>query len=467
MDIILISDLHLASGYDRRTGTYHRNEDFFYDGALGRFIDWLLARAVSEQRRWRLVLLGDFLDFLQVHAGGGDEAALTSSSSAKAKLDVVAAGHVEAFAALGRFVAAGHTLDVVIGNHDIELIWPDVQARFRELVEQHAGGAGRAAIMFHPWILYIPGLLYAEHGQQYDSLNAFATLMRPLLPSDPGRIELPLGSFIVLYLFNHIERIDPFADNVRPMTRYLLWALRVHPVVALSTLGYHVRFFLRVLGKTSSLSVDEQKARREAYWRELMAPAAAQIGLPEDTLIQIDKLAAIPALSNRRRELQELLLRPLLPALPFVATGVAIWQAAKRLPGELRMLLTLAAGVGGLAWRERRLLRPATEPGNFLLHAARAIDKLLRRQGLGVPVYVFGHTHTAERWPLGRDDEAPAYLNAGTWTPVVPQAFDILGARERFSFVQITRNADGTPRVELMLWNDSAGRAEPMPLLMM
>jgi len=467
MDIILISDLHLSGGYDRRTGTYNRNEDFFYDAALGRFIDWLLARAVSEGRRWRLVLLGDFLDFLQVHAGDGHDAGLTSSSTTLAKLEAIAAGHAEAFAALGRFVAAGHALDVVIGNHDIELLWPEVQARFRELVERNAGGAPAIALTFHPWILYLPGLLYAEHGQQYDSLNSFATLMRPLLPSDPQRIELPLGSFFVLYLFNYIERIDPFADNVRPMTRYLLWALRTHPVVTISTLGYHVRFFLRVLGKTSVLSVEQQKARREAYWRELMGPAAEQIGLPEDVLTAIDKLAAIPALSNRRRELQELLLRPLVPAFPFVAGGVAIWQAAKRLPGELRMLLALTAGVSGLAWRERRLLRPATEPGNFLLRAARSIDELLRKSGRGVPVYVFGHTHTAERWPLGADAEAPAYLNAGTWTPVVPQAFDLLGARERFSFVQITGELDGTPRAELMLWNDAASRAEPMPLLMM
>ncbi len=467
MDIILISDLHLSTGYDRRTGTYNRNEDFFYDAALGRFVDWLLARAVSEGRRWRLVLLGDFLDFLQVQAGDGDDAGLTSSSNTRVKLDVIASGHPEAFAALGRFVAAGHALDVVAGNHDIELLWPDVQDHFRELVERNAGGASGTAIAFHPWILYLPGVLYAEHGQQYDSLNSFATLMRPLLPSDPRRIELPLGSFFVLYLFNYIERIDPFADNVRPMTRYLLWALRTHPVVAISTLGYHVRFFLRVLRKTSVLTIDEQKARREVYWREMLEPAAEQIGLPAELLTEIDKLAAIPALANRRRELQELLLRPLVPALPFVAAGVAIWQAAKRLPGELRTLLALAAGVGGLAWRERRLLRPATEPGNFLLRAARSIDELLRKQGRGVPVYVFGHTHSAERWPLGGDANAPAYLNAGTWTPVLPQAFDILGARERFSFVQITRDVDGTPRAELMLWNDAAGRAEPMALLTM
>lgn len=466
MDVILISDLHMSSGYDRRTGTYNRNEDFFYDAALGRFVDWLLARAVGEGRRWRLVLLGDFLDFLQVRAGEDDDG-LTSVADSLAKLDVIAAGHAEAFAALGRLVAAGHALDVVVGNHDIELLWPEVQQRFRELVERNAGGATGPSITFHPWILYLPGMLYAEHGQQYDSVNSFATLMRPLLPADPQRFELPLGSFFVLYLFNYIERIDPFADNVRPMTRYLLWALRTHPVVAISTLGYHVRFFLRVLGKTSVLTVEQQKARREVYWREMMEAAAEDIGLPAELLVEIDKLAAIPALSNRRREVQELLLRPLVPALPFVAAGIAIWQAAKRLPGELRALLALAAGVGGLAWRERRLLRPATEPGNFLLRAARSIDELLRKRGLGVPVYVFGHTHSAERWPIGGDTEAPAYLNSGTWTPVVPQAFDILGARERFSFVQITRESDGTPRAELMLWNDAAGRAEPMPLLTM
>lgn len=466
-DIVLVSDLHMSMGYNRRTGTFNRNEDFFYDAAFSRFIDHLLAQARAEARRWRLVILGDMIDFLQVDLPE-DRDDLTSSAASVTKLNIIARGHAEVFAALARFAAAGHPIEIVIGNHDIEYIWPDVQARFHALIVEHAGGSALAPITFHPWIFFVPGVVYAEHGQQYDAVNSFTTLMQPLLPHNPNLIELPLGSFFVLYLFNQIERIDPFADNVRPVTRYLFWALRVHPIVALSTLGYHVRFFTRVLRKTSDLSADEQQQRRDVYRETLVRAAAPMIGLAPEVLTQIDQLAAIPALSNRWRQLEALLLRPLVPGLPLLAAVTAIYQALKRLRPGWRSFMTLAAGVGGLIWRERRLLRPATQSGSYLLQAAREIHALLQKANDAVPVYVFGHTHTAEQAPLAEDDEdAPRYINTGTWTPLVPHAFDLLSTRERFSFVQITRHPT-TQQVEarLLIWNDAAGRTEPLPLLM-
>ena len=57
-------------------------------------------------------------------------------------------------------------------------------------------------------------------------------------------------------------------------------------------------------------------------------------------------------------------------------------------------------------------------------------------------------------------------MNSGTWTPTVPAAFELLGARETFSFVQVTRErGTGRPVPRLMVWNDNAGRAEPLPLI--
>lgn len=466
-DIVIVSDLHVSSGYNRRTGTYDRNEDFFYDAAFGRFIDSLIRRSQTEPRRWRLVILGDFADFLQVPTPANRTAGLTSSATATAKLEVIARGHAELFAALARFIHAGHLIDMVIGNHDIEFIWPEVQARFKALVSEQVGQDVSANINFYPWIYYVPGMVYAEHGQQYDRVNSFTTLLQPFLPSRPNVLELPLGSFFVLYLFNYIERIDPFADNVRPVTRYLLWALRVHPIVALSTLGYHVRFFFRVLRKTSNLTAAEQAARRESYRREALQAYAAEIGLPADLIDELDRMAAVPALSNRWRQLEALLFGPLLSSLPTLAAFAALYQALQRLRPGTRSFVTLLSGLLGLVWRERRLLRPATQSGSYMWVAAQQIHQRLTRVGADVPAYVFGHTHTAEQAPFAQNDEAPRYFNTGTWTPLVPQAFELLGTRERFTLVQITRDpTDQIAIARLLVWNDAAGRAEPLPLLM-
>lgn len=466
-DIVIISDLHMASGYDRRRGTYDRNEDFFYDGALSRFVDDLLRRATVEPRRWRLVILGDFLDFLQVPEPKNNPHGLTSAETTVAKLDVIAAGHSTTFAALARFLAAGHQLDFVIGNHDAELIWPAAQQKLKELIQQHATAEIIAAITFHPWIFYVPGVVYAEHGQQYDDVNSFTTLLQPFMPSDRSVLELPLGSFFVLYLFNYIERIDPFADNIKPVTRYLTWALRAHPVVALGTLGYHVRFFFQVLRKTSDLSAEEQRLRRERYRNGRLRAHAAEVGLPFAIVEELDKLAAVPVMSSKWRQLKALLVEPALPSLPLLAGLIAIYQALRQIRGGARSFMLLCSGIGALVWRERRLLRPATDSGSYLLGAAQKIHALLDKAGAAVPAYVFGHTHTAELSPLAENDEPPRYLNTGTWTPIVPASFELLGTRERFTFVQITRDpANERILAELMLWNDAAVRAEPLPLLM-
>ncbi len=474
-DTILVSDLHLSAGYDPRTGTYHRNEDFFYDAAFARFLHDLCSRGARERRTWRLVILGDLFDFLQVDtvrprtAGRG---AVTEDTVTVAKLEQIAAGHAEFFEALGRFVAAGHGLDIVPGNHDIELVRPAVQERFRELITEYGGEAdtSKAAgpVRFHPWILYLPGVLYAEHGHQYDRDNSFSMALEPYAPDRPGEIDLPLGSYFVEHLFNRIEALDPFADNVKPPTRYLRWAFRVHPVMALwLLLRYYLSFFLIVFTRTSQLTPQEQESRCERYREEVLRPYAQQLGLLHETVVAIDGLSAKPAMSSRPRLLRALLIEPFLPLLPLGGGLLALYTWMRNVRFNVRSLTLFAVGVLGLAWRERRLLRPATQPSGYLHRAALGIDRLLRNEGVEkVPFYVFGHTHTAEQYPLTIERDGARYLNTGTWTPIVPADFEILGARERFTFVQITRDPDTRdPIARLLFWNDAASRHEPLPLL--
>ena len=172
-DLIIVSDLHLSAGYEPRLGTFDRNEDFFYDEAFARFLAHLRRRAADEGRRWRLVLLGDVFDFLQVdlrRAEVAHDPLDRSEGVTITKLERIARGHPGFFAALGEFAAAGFPVDVLPGNHDIELIRPATQERFKALVGEAAGWPeAAAAITFSPWVYYVPGMVYAEHGHQYDT----------------------------------------------------------------------------------------------------------------------------------------------------------------------------------------------------------------------------------------------------------------------------------------------------------
>ena len=466
-DVVIVSDLHLSAGYDPRTGTFDRNEDFFYDGAFARFLTHLRERAEREHRHWRLVILGDLFDFLQVELPGQRDALDSGESITLAKLRRVARGHPRFFAALGEWVAAGFDLDVMPGNHDIEMIRPSCQQQLVQLVADAGGGAGAAErIRFHAWIYYLPGLLYAEHGHQYDDVNSFRTQLWPFVDEASEQIDAPLGSYFVAYLFNRIESIDPFADNVKPATAYLTWALQQHPVRAIATLGYHLTLLLRVLRASHAQGRGSVERERRAYRERFFPACAAQVGLPADLLAQIDRGASIPAMTNRRRQLSAMLLRPLIRVLPVLGALVALQQAVDRLGRRLRTPALIVAAVLGLVWRERQLFVGAGREIGELHRAARRIDRLLRREGLGVPFYVFGHTHQPEQFPLGSGRTPARYLNSGTWTPVVLADFDLLATREQFTYVEITRGADGAPPIgRLMRWNDDGGRGDVLPLL--
>lgn len=468
-DIIILSDLHLSAGYDPATGTYSRREDFFFDAAFGRLLGNLRERARREGRRWRLVLLGDVVDLLQVEApeaGRPDDEPDSSCEATCEKLRRIAVGHPEFFAALGEFAAEGFPVDIVPGNHDIELIRPDAQQTLRELTAEYSNRPEAASrISFYPWIYCIPGVLYAEHGHQYDEDNNFLTMLSPWRDHDPEQIELPLGSYFVTYLFNHIEAIDPFADNVKPPTRYMMWSFRTHPVVALTALRFYLRFLFRVLPLTNNRSDAEDRKRREQYREAVVRPYAESVGLSPDLVIAIDRLSPMPALSSRYRLLRALVLDPLLASIPVVGTLVALYMGLRRFRLAPGSLILSALGIFGLVWRDRRLLRPLLQPTGYMFRAASNIDRLLKSRGVQVPVYVFGHTHVAEQHLLSADGKRK-YINSGTWTPMLPGQFELLGGRERFSFVQITRSPRSRqPIAQLFYWNDLAGRHEPLPLL--
>jgi Uncharacterized protein conserved in bacteria len=171
----VLSDLHLGAA---GTAT---------DDAFISFVERLTEGARRDAGPLQLVLLGDFLDLLHAPVGARDPLAA---------LDAVAARHRSALAALGVAAANGVVVNIVPGNHDSELVEPDLQEHLRALVADAAGTSTarlRSNFRVRPWFLLVPGLLYAEHGSQYHALNAVAD---PLAPFGRWSGRLPLGAVL-------------------------------------------------------------------------------------------------------------------------------------------------------------------------------------------------------------------------------------------------------------------------------
>src|SRR5215471_825452 len=111
--VLVVSDLHL--------GDKGSLEDFHHDEAFAAF-----AAAYGKLGNTRLILNGDFIDYLQIQPLG----ALTVLA-AVTKTKSVFDEHRSVLLALANFSRAGNRVTVVEGNHDIELLFPKVREAFR------------------------------------------------------------------------------------------------------------------------------------------------------------------------------------------------------------------------------------------------------------------------------------------------------------------------------------------------
>jgi UDP-2,3-diacylglucosamine pyrophosphatase LpxH len=238
--LLIVSDLHLGAG---------GQDPFTQDAA---FTAWVGSRLHGDDPV-RLIALGDLFDFVLTPRPGWRPAARPdgSEAGALARLESIAAAHPAVIDALAAFLAAGGRLDLVAGNHDIELTRPAVETRLRALL----GHPPPERMQVHPWILHVPGVLYAEHGQQHHDLNAFATLLAPYRHGD--ELDLPLGTHLA-----HLQMLASPTARVRA-------ALGLGSVCARGALP-------------------SERARLRAYRRVGLAEEADRVGLDHETLAAID-----------------------------------------------------------------------------------------------------------------------------------------------------------------------------------
>src|SRR5262249_37094228 len=149
------------------------------DRQLAALFDWYREHPHGG-RPWRLIIAGDFVDFVGMSVSppttklstplDEDDVSLGLGGAEDHtiyKLRCVARRHHAVFEGLARFIAAGNTLVVVRGNHDVDFHWPKVQDEFVRQLATHAR-IERGCVEFSPWFYYEEGRVFVEHGHQYD-----------------------------------------------------------------------------------------------------------------------------------------------------------------------------------------------------------------------------------------------------------------------------------------------------------
>jgi UDP-2,3-diacylglucosamine pyrophosphatase LpxH len=472
--LLILSDVHLGNDLTH-----------FARGAIRRSdrVDTDLAALLAHYRdrpspagRWRLVIAGDFIDFVGMTIVARDLEVTTAPNQeerahglgntadhARLKLRAVAARHRQVFAALADFVAAGHALTIVHGNHDVDFHWDAVKDELRaildELAPPHAlattaDGATPAAIGtridFAPWFYYVGGMAYVEHGHQYDTLCSTEHVMAPLSPVDPRRLVRSFSDVLLRWVVRPTRGIPEYGHDGMGLIDYVTLGLGMGAggVVRLA-----VRFFAAVVElfrvRRASLS-QAARALREEHERRIAALALA-------TRLGVERLRALAALQvppvthSTRKILASVLLDRLALGIAAVTAAAVLVPVARHhvwaWPLLAAILVAWTVAHRFLSAQRRDWFGAKLDNDELLVERAGHLARLFP-----AAFVVMGHTHMPVQALVA--DGSATYVNVGSWHEPEPAPDAERPYRAaRTHLVIHPPSGGGAPEAEFLAWS--------------
>lgn len=456
-NLLVFSDVHLGSDlvhHARPDAPLRTRTADDRDNALAALLDFYRDHP-ENGRPWRLVIAGDFVDFVGMSVSPPREGTSTAPDEDDVafglgnaedhtiyKLRCVARHHRVVFEALGKFVAAGNTLVVVRGNHDVDFHWPAVQDEFVRQLATYAP-VRRGQIEFEPWFYYEPDRVYVEHGHQYDRYCSHEHLLCPLAPNDPKRSFRSLSDILLRHIVRPTRGMPETGHDRAGAADYFLFAIRLGlgGAVALATRFAHATAtLLRIRREHFG---EGARKLRELHERK-MAELASLVGVRIEQLRALASLHAPPV----TRSFPSIALTMMLDRLFLGAIGVAGVVGAVCFVPRLGYGVLSAALVGVLVVALTVLfskMRRDIDPSCALRERAARVTRLMP-----AAFVVMGHTHTPEVSVAPGGDST--YVNLGSWDG------DVDAAAAPRTHLVVRMREDGKPEAALYVWDEASGR---------
>ncbi|CAN5726278.1 hypothetical protein BH11MYX3_BH11MYX3_36740 [soil metagenome] len=451
-NILVVSDLHFGEELLPGASGERRHA---VDLGSSNFREFLRYHTVRRRdgRPWRLVIAGDLFDFMSVMVPSLPERPAKTAdertyglhrgvASGVERLKRICEIHRPLLADLGTFAAAGHQVDIIVGNHDIELLAPEVVA---ELMAQlaGAGATAKALARIHvvPWFIYVPGLVWIEHGHVYDEGCSFEFNLAPMDPKD-GWLIYNADYAAVRYLGSAVPDLDPHGIEEWSFWGYMRYAMG-------QGLGHMGKLWLAYGRFVKSLFVArglhrsfKRRDRRRREHRARLTQVAADGGIPLDTASAIDRLSRTPLTVSARRLGRMLMLDRFGLGLGVVVAVLLLLIFLPVMWALLGSALVSLIAAGITRWLGQHMVTSQLP--------MRAVPQRLRKL-IDAPVVVFGHTHDP-RWQRLRS--GGVYINCGTWLPATRP-----GLRRSFTHAFISPSATGGPPLaEIRQWREGTSQ---------
>jgi UDP-2,3-diacylglucosamine pyrophosphatase LpxH len=492
---VVISDLHLGTGLHPQSKRWPLVEDFFFDSEFAAFLRKLEvdSQAGSPTFKWKLIINGDFAEFLQVLDLPGDpiqrpggkiswpledyfyeagtwiqrrlpdtvagfakeakDGLATSGPKSAWKLKQIHDGHPDVFKALAEFLQHGHHIVLIKGNHDVEFYWPQVKKEFITLLCYSIScPLDKLAVDLGQWEregftgprqIFCPGgtlefcertyeddLVYVEHGNQYDPANAFEAFDKPI-----NRVLREGEQFLDLPFGSIFVRyfFNDIESHFPDADNFKPTGAAIRRVWQRSRIGVAlivVKNFGRML---DALTFPPAWTR---LWKTLNPAYITYLMAFLGLMIVYPTVRAFSPVNLCEIWRQE------------------VWSDILRRMHGLYNLWTGAALVGSLllSWFGDFILAGESE---YLRRAACRICTRLRGNQRFI---VFGHTHDPDSWRLG---ETPVwYFNTGTWTKVFSEEEALTRPGRQLTYVKVVNG-----KADLLEWTPEQRDPEHLMLL--
>jgi UDP-2,3-diacylglucosamine pyrophosphatase LpxH len=459
----IISDLHLceAEPVNPKFPLWKKfkTKQFFFDDIFTTFLREIEAKAKGESVE--LILNGDIFDFdsvlrlpqepiFRVSRLEKRRGLYPRSERSCYKVKVILEDHAVFVQGLREFVRRGHRVVFVIGNHDLELHFPEVQEEVRHALG--LAGDQQNHVRFVEWFYISNEDTLIEHGNQYDP---YCLCEDPINPYVQGynyiSLKLPFGNLACRYIMNGLGFFNPHVDS-----NYIMG------------LKEYVTIFMRYMARAQPLLVftwffGSVVTLMHSFKDRLAAPIRNPLKIEERIEQIAEKANAEPRMV---REMKELFVAPA-ASNPFLLAR-ELWLDRAFMIGVsfflIFELLIFIRQVYDLSFfwafipmffmlpfflfysqSITSMVSSYKEPNERIMAMASAITRVKR--------IIYGHTHSVRHEMIG----AVEHLNSGCWSPAFLDV-ECTKPIDQKTFVWISPQESGERKAELYKFIDGQSR---------